>query len=375
MGAGGELPLPALDDASANLQASRVAQDDVYTLAGERSEFTMAPTSPLGSPAVSTSGSFVSCLLCVLFVLLLLMNAIVVYMYFYQPAKPRPRVQTTPSLNVSEDDPAMEPFIARPLVCSYHCVVEDPSAVVLPPDGLCHFLFFNLPDTRAYTTWDKGPCGEEVTGAAKAAAQTKFGLAVHASRANDTDVDLRLESGVFAFARQWDANVRQHGVNYLRGTTDKLFRNFKHHLAVLKGVPAGPAGDQHPLLDMGTPLPGRRSHNAARQGESIATDNWQRGQSAARRRRSGEDRGAALFLGGRGRFPHAGHVGRVAPVRQQLPRGSPLPHHQPVSRRRRRAGGGAALRREAVAEAGHGQEPDACLGLQGDYTRQGETRV
>ncbi|KAH7954396.1 hypothetical protein HPB49_018203 [Dermacentor silvarum] len=113
-----------------------------------------------------TGGAFVNMVLCIVFVVLLLMNGIIVYMFVHKP-----------------EDGSLEPFVSRPVVCNFHCFErEGPSAIVLPEDGLCHFLFLSLPDTTAYTNWDIGPCAVKMTDAAKAASKTKFGLAVHASR-------------------------------------------------------------------------------------------------------------------------------------------------------------------------------------------------
>ncbi|KAH6935779.1 hypothetical protein HPB50_009595 [Hyalomma asiaticum] len=93
----------------------------------------------------------------------------------------RPLASHRQHQDMRDDDASLEPFVTRPLVCSVHCLAEEASAVVVPEDGLCHFLFLSLPDTTAYINWDIGPCAQKITVAAKSAAKTKFGLAVHAS--------------------------------------------------------------------------------------------------------------------------------------------------------------------------------------------------
>ncbi|XP_075526709.1 uncharacterized protein LOC142558462 [Dermacentor variabilis] len=148
----------------------------------------------------------------VLFVTMLVLNVLtVVYMYFEnQVKKTKGPVDDGGSLALSMDK---ESVLRHPLVCVHRCSPQLASFMHrYPQDGLCDFLYLQLPADLSLAHVRTAPCYDRFRTISSVGAATRHGVLFDRSQSNASYWQLKGDDGMVAFVALWGNRIKNHGL-------------------------------------------------------------------------------------------------------------------------------------------------------------------
>ncbi|XP_054925265.1 uncharacterized protein [Dermacentor andersoni] len=178
--------------------ATTVEYETVVTAGSRRMSTVLSTMGSVRHPPLFLEGY--TMYLFVLFITMLVLNVLtVVYMYFENQG-----------LALSMDK---ESVLRHPLVCVHRCSPQLAAFMHrYPQDGLCDFLYLQLPAGLSLAHVRTAPCYDKFRTISSVGAVTRHGVLFDRSQSNASYWQLKGDEGMVAFVALWGNRIKNHGL-------------------------------------------------------------------------------------------------------------------------------------------------------------------